>query len=186
VDGCPSTLLEAALWYAAHGWPVFPCARRDKVPITENGFKDASREPVIIRAWWKAHPEANIGVPTGEPSALVLDVDTPEALGEVARRQPPRTVTSITGRGGRHFLFRRTRRFGNKKPLIAGCDRRGDGGYIIVPPSIHERGTTYTWEVPPFNGVDLADPPAWFFEVKEPPQPAPPPAAPQLPPQPPP
>jgi predicted P-loop ATPase len=154
---------------------VFPCAKRDKVPITKNGFLDASTDAKQIRAWWSKDPEANIGVPTGERSALVLDVDTPEALEEVLRRKPPDTVVSVTGRGGRHFLFKRTKRFGNKKPLIAGCDRRGDGGYIVVPPSIHELGTRYQWEVPPFNGTALADPPQWFFEVKEPPQPPPPP-----------
>ena len=37
-----NTLLAAALDYAAHGFPVFPC-RADKRPLTASGFKDATR-----------------------------------------------------------------------------------------------------------------------------------------------
>ena len=71
-----SDVLPAALAYAAHGWPVFPCNHIDKKPLTRHSFKDASVDPDQIRAWWKHYPEAMIGVPTGASTGIViLDVD---------------------------------------------------------------------------------------------------------------
>jgi hypothetical protein len=45
------SLLNAALGYAATGWAVFPCTPRGKKPLTENGFKDGSTDPQIVKAW---------------------------------------------------------------------------------------------------------------------------------------
>ncbi|MGE0206138.1 MAG: bifunctional DNA primase/polymerase, partial [Hyphomicrobiaceae bacterium] len=60
----PSTALDAALRYADHGWPVFPCSA-DKKPLTEQGFLDASVDPEQIDRWWRRWPSAHIGVATG-------------------------------------------------------------------------------------------------------------------------
>ena len=59
-----STLLDAALAYAGQARPVFPCGL-DKKPLTEHGFKDATRDEATIRAWWAEHPGAGIATPTG-------------------------------------------------------------------------------------------------------------------------
>ncbi len=71
--------VEVALRYAARGWPVFPCkssGRQRKHPYTHHGLKDASADPNQIKSWWRAHPDALIGIPTGEPIGLVvLDVE---------------------------------------------------------------------------------------------------------------
>src|SRR5215211_1814212 len=67
--------------YAAKGIAVFPC--RGKQPLTERGFKDASADPEQVAAWWSRYPTANIAMPTGEVSGMVVvekDQDTPEAL----------------------------------------------------------------------------------------------------------
>ena len=66
-------LVDDALAYAAAGWRVFPC-RPDKTPYTPNGFKDASVNPHRVREWWRQHPDAAIGAPTGEHFE-VLHVD---------------------------------------------------------------------------------------------------------------
>ena len=58
-------MLNAALEYAARGWPVFPLVPRGKTPLTAHGFKDATTDEAQIRIWWTETPDANIGTPTG-------------------------------------------------------------------------------------------------------------------------
>ena len=75
-------LLNAALAYAEHGWPVFPC-RITKSPLTSEGFKDASTNAGTIDLWWHHYPLASIGIPTGKVSGfIVLDVDPDHGGGE--------------------------------------------------------------------------------------------------------
>ena len=76
-----SELGQAALGYAARGWPVFPCAdnKRPLVPGESSlGAKDgglylATTDEAQIRAWWKRWPRALIGVPTGPKTGFVLE-----------------------------------------------------------------------------------------------------------------
>lgn len=148
-------LLTAAIEYAAHGWPVFPCRPKTKVPFTPRGFLDATTDPEAIKFWWQRWPDANIGLCTGPISGLAaIDIDT-EKGGDVsfaaleAQHGPaPATRTSRTGSGGRHLLYRMPA--GGFKctasKLGKGIDTRGEGGYIVAPPSIHPNGNTYRWE----------------------------------------
>jgi len=65
-----------ALAYARRGLPVFPCQPTGKAPLTGSGFWDATTDEARIRAWWSRSPDANVGLPTGRRSGvLVLDVD---------------------------------------------------------------------------------------------------------------
>jgi hypothetical protein len=70
--GSAPTLHAAALAYARRGVPVFPCERGAKRPLTRNGHWDATTDPRIIERWWQRWPCANVGVPTGKKSDLVL------------------------------------------------------------------------------------------------------------------
>src|SRR5436305_11025839 len=76
------TPLEAALRYAARGWPVFPCQWQGegrKRPLVEHGLKAATTDTGIVTAWWARWSEALIGVPTGEAiGCVVLDIDRKE------------------------------------------------------------------------------------------------------------
>src|SRR6266516_366035 len=61
------SLRDAAVFYAQHGWPVFPLA--GKVPYDGmHGHKDATTEEAVIDHWWSEHPKANIGLATGSTS----------------------------------------------------------------------------------------------------------------------
>jgi putative DNA primase/helicase len=167
-------LLGAALDLASRGIPVFPVTPQ-KVPLTAHGFKDASMDPAQIRSWWTHHPRAGIGVPTGPASGLVVvDLDprngSEATVRELERKHGafPATVTSRTGSGGTHFFFNHPGRYvkGGSGKLGPGVDLKGDGGYVVVPPSSHESGGRYAWFVEHSLGdLPLADLPAWILNA---------------------
>src|SRR5262245_51393792 len=100
-----SALGRHALALAQRGFCVFPIVPLDKVPMAgSHGFKDATRDPQIIEAWWRARPDLNIGVATGAPSGIfVIDVDKGERELRQLEAQHgalPATVESGTPRGG--------------------------------------------------------------------------------------
>jgi hypothetical protein len=147
IDAAPPRLLDAALYYASLGWPVFPLRPRDKRPATRNGFKDATTDADRIRAWWQRHPDANIGLPTGH-AFDVIDVDLPD--GVPAFLSLLDTDTDVHGRvstssGGVHLYVTPTGG-GNLAGIVPGIDYRGAGGYVVAPPStLGPRGRAWTW-----------------------------------------
>ncbi len=150
------SILDAAIQYARIGWKVFPVTKH-KRPLTDNGFKDATTDVAKIRRWWKKFPEANIGIATGQASKIiVLDVDNKgEGAASTIRKliqdkgEFPQSIVAQSGGGGFHFYFsmREEETIANATNLfeLEGLDVRGDGGYIIVPPSIHDSGNAYLW-----------------------------------------
>ena len=145
--------MSAALKYAERGIPVFPLRPGGKKPLTPRGFKDATTNPDRIRRWWKRRPDANIGIPTGKRSGLwALDRDAykPGCMSREALERKhgpiPKTTTVGTGRGGYQYLFRYPTSCEIKNSageLGPGLDVRGEGGYIVAPPSRTEG--PYEW-----------------------------------------
>jgi Bifunctional DNA primase/polymerase, N-terminal len=171
------TELEAALDYARHGIPVFPTNPLDKKPLTANGFKDATVDEVQIREWWTRWPNAMIAAPTGIASAMwVVDLDLhpvkktdgAAALAQLIAQhgEIPKTLMTITPRGGRHLIFvwDRSIEIRNSAGKIGpGIDVRGEGGYVCLPPSRNANGGSYRWDP---DGADQAVPaPTWLIEL---------------------
>ena len=145
VDGSPSLAL-AARSLAAAGVPVFPCVVEGKRPLTRRGFLDASSDPEQVAAWWSRTPYANIGIPTGAVSGVVVvDVDVHGPHDGRAAFQRASDAGLVDGAGllvrtptgGAHVYFPATpgREQRSWQAATAGVDFRGDGGYIIAPPS---------------------------------------------------
>jgi hypothetical protein len=164
-----STLLDFALTYAAKGWQVFPCQPGGKKPImTPHGCLDATTDRGRITSWWQREPNANIALATGAISnVMVLDVDSEDAEAELrkleaAHGELPASVEAITGKG-RHVYFRYPRRgIRNSASRIApGIDIRGNGGYVVVPPSLHPSGRRYAWSVD--SAGAFANAPEWLL-----------------------
>jgi Bifunctional DNA primase/polymerase, N-terminal len=142
-----STLLKAALTYARRSIPVFPCEPGGKRPLTYNGFWDATTDLRRVNAWWVRWSSANVAVPLGEKSGLlVLDVDSraggSETLAKLewANGPLPRTARSCSGGGGMHIFFRypEVEEVRNSAGLLGpGLDVRGEGGYVVVPAEPH-------------------------------------------------
>lgn len=168
-----SRLRRAALWYVEHGFAVFPLTPKGKTPLTAHGFKDASADDAQIAQWWTANPDANVGLVTGATNHLfVLDIDFRDGNAVQSRDDLieqygpiPDTCEVETG-SGRHvfFAFDGTRL---PRQLAPGIDLKGNGGYVVAPPSIHPSGKVYTFDG--LNGQDallqLAPPPDWLLNA---------------------
>lgn len=131
--------------------PDFDCSNPGKHPRTKNGLDDATTDPEQIKRWWRQWPNANIGINCGQSGILVVDLDTykDDYRGDDLELNEE-TVTCLSGGGGAHLYYRMLGddSFGNRnKKLPAGIDIRGHGGYVIVPPSGHESGGEYRWEL---------------------------------------
>jgi Bifunctional DNA primase/polymerase, N-terminal len=161
------SLQASALALASRGVPVFPCAPRDKVPAIRGGFYSATTNPETIKRLWRI-PDRNIAIPTGSSSGFwVLDIDGAEGEANLDDLQHkygslPPTREAITGGGGRHLLFKYTGPIQTTVGRIApGIDTRGDGGYIVAPPSIHPNGRAYAWR----SYDQLAIAPDWLVRL---------------------
>lgn len=154
------SLAKEAEAYIDMGFAVFP-VRRNKRPYTTHGCLDASRDKIVVGEWWKRWPDANIGIATGSKSGgiIVIDVDIDEDKGiygddtlrewEKENGQLPDTWMAVTGRGGNHYYYKSKRKIKNSTGIYPGIDIRGEGGYVIAPPSVHQNGTQYQWENDP-------------------------------------
>lgn len=159
------SLLQEAIKYAEMGLAVFP-VRPNKSPYTPHGCKDAKTDLRAIKHWWSKWPDANIGIATGSKSGgiVVIDIDIDENKGvygdeslkewEAEHGELPETWRAITGRGGYHYYYRSDETIKNATGIYPGVDVRGEGGYVIAPPSIHSNGNSYQWELDP-DEVDL-------------------------------
>lgn len=170
------TMLEAALWYASCGYAVFPCSPLSKIPFGESaGSKDATTDEAKIREWWTRTPTANVAIATGAISGLhVIDIDAPSS--DVMPRLDT-TWIARTRAGGWHYVYRYPEGItslpntskGAKDPLHPDCDTRGQGGYILVYPSVVEDEADktlgrYSWT----NHIDPVPLPQWVVDKIKP------------------
>lgn len=187
-----TTPLDLALEYASKGIPVFPCRAaaettdqvdpdtgefitlEEKTPLTSNGFKGATTNERIIRTLWERHPDAMIGIPTGEKSGLwVLDVDNKHgkngdtSLAELEAQNGalPDTARGKTAGGGSHYLFKHVSGVRNRGEMGDGLDVRGEGGYIIAPGSKLASGAEYDWYEDSPGLSQIADAPEWLLHI---------------------
>ena len=178
-----NTMLDAALYYAKRGLFVFPAKFAGKQKLGHSSAEKSNgnpwgytKDPDEIRAYWTRWSHAAIGLPTGAVNGLfVIDVDTKagghehdgrESLRdlEIKHGTLPHTRQASTATGGMHILMRPPP--GVSIPNTAGklgpgLDVRGDGGFIIAPPSIRTGRGAYAW----INHVDVANAPPWLIEL---------------------
>ncbi len=161
-------------------FPVIPGGKKPAIPRREGGrgFHDATTDTDQLRAWWRRWPQANIGLPTGQSSGLVvLDVDArPGGYGSLALLEAGReglvTLEAGTAGGGAHLYFTwpGVELRNSARKLGPGLDIRAEGGYVVLPPSQRPEGA-YTWCEG--SGKPAAMPP-WLLELLRPKPPAPP------------
>lgn len=165
-----TSMVKAARALAEKGMHVFPCLPRDKRPATPHGLKDATTDPWEIEGWWSQEPNYNVAVVTGRISGIfTVDIDGEDAEAEVRKLERehdvlPPTVESITARG-RHLFFKCpiTPIRNSASKIAPAVDVRADGGYVLVPPSIHPTGKRYAWSVD--SASTFADAPDWLLSI---------------------
>lgn len=156
---------DATPKYHDLGFSVIPVAFRSKKSLVkweQYQTNRASREQ--LEQWFK-NPEINVGIVTGAASGVVVvDIDTTEKID----RPLPQTVTARTGRGGWHLFYKHPgKHVKTRAGILPHVDIRGDGGIVVMPPSIHENGNRYEWVIPPESPDDFADLPDWVLEAEK-------------------
>jgi hypothetical protein len=165
---------DVAQGYRARGWSVVPVRPKAKQPLVRwQALQQRLATEGEIDQWFGLWPDANIGIVTGAVSGLVvIDVDPKhggdESLAHLERERGPlpQTVEAITGGGGRHLYFQHPGgQVRNRAGLAQGVDLRGDGGFVVAPPSVHASGRSYAWQSG--HGPEdraVAAMPAWLLE----------------------
>jgi hypothetical protein len=178
-DGAGKPDMRAgALEHARRGIPVFPVrpektpTRKDKSPLTRNGFKDATTNAQQINAWWSRPPSPMIAVPMGQPSRMFcidLDRKEPDKDGIATWRElvaqhgaPPNTRIVRTPSTGEHWYFRYRDGVRNVplNKIGPGIEVKGEGGYVVVAPSWNSVG-----EYVVTNDVEPIEAPEWLIEL---------------------
>jgi len=159
--------LEAALSYHNQGYSIIPIVPGQKTPMIKwQQYQKQRATPEQIKEWWTKSPNANIGIVTGKISNLfVVDLDKhdPAYSEETVLEYIPDSVfcpTVNTPRGGQHLYFSYPDEeitIGTR--FIPGCDFRGEGGYIVAPPSTNGNGKAYQWYVKNDISAPLVPPP---------------------------
>jgi putative DNA primase/helicase len=160
--------IETAFSYIAQGFKVFP-VKIDKKPLTTHGLKDATQTQAGVREFWTRWPDAGIALVTD--GLIVLDFDAKngglesKSVIETKYGKLPRTRTHRTGGRGEHWIYRNTDGTDIRNTVAfagyQGVDLRANGGYIVVPPSLHKSGRRY--EV--IDDSDIVTAPVWLIEL---------------------
>lgn len=181
---------DVAAKYARYGFAIFPaytiedghcscadsrCTSPGKHPIgslVPHGVSDAMADDRAALEWWSVYHDANIGIATGDVSGIVVvDIDLAglDTLGNLERihGDVPETWAAETGSGGMHLYYRMPRLdVRNSAGAVGpGIDIRGNGGYVIAPPSLHLSGRRYRWQDAWHpRKVQMAEAPDWLLK----------------------
>jgi hypothetical protein len=161
-------MITEALALARLGWSVIPLKPRSKEPLVcWKALQKRKLTELEISDLFEQHPDANVGVITGTISKIfVLDCDAPEVMKIWGVPETPIVETAR----GRHYYFQLPKAHIRSATAIAeGLDIRAEGGYAVIPPSLHPSGRPYSWVIPPRGldpfGAEPAPPPAWLMEL---------------------
>ncbi|SFU23164.1 phage/plasmid primase, P4 family [Paraburkholderia aspalathi] len=184
--GQDSTMLQAALLYAAEGLSVFPvnsigsdgectcgkgvkCRTPGKHPLIDDWQHKATRDGDTIHQWFRKHPYANIACHVGKSGMAVIDIDPRnggnESFAQLQREHGPiaAEMEALTGGGGNHLYFRAPANAHLPAKLADGIDLQRGDKYVVLPPSRHASGKRYAWA--DGKGIDarcmLDDLPEW-------------------------
>ena len=164
-------LRRHAFKYGTEGWCIFPLKVKSKEPLPmSHGFKDATTCMDTIERRWETKPH-NIGLATGKVNGIVVvDVDNEALFLEFLEKQEqtfPDGLRVKTKKGFHaYFQYPKGHDIGSKTFPALGFDIRGNGGYVLAPPSNHPAGGVYHFiGTGSLSGLkDLVKPPKWLVD----------------------
>lgn len=162
--------LEISIFYhEKYGWSLIP-VNKNKTPVIKEWKKYQYERASIeqIKEWFSTDDNYP-AVVTGSISKIaVVDFDLDKITKQYSNaaidlmKELPGTCISISGSGGQHHFYKLTKPLSSQNRLLAGVDLKAEGGYIILPPAIHESGNAYEWDIAPFD-EELAEFPYELF-----------------------
>lgn len=174
-DAALTPFYKAATGYIRQGWSCFPLQPKAKEPIKGIPIKPYQRDKLPtepkIAAWAARWPDANIALATGKISGFfVVDCDSEAAFAGLKERgELPDTLTAKTARGYHLYFEYPAFPVGNRAGLLPGVDVRGDGGYVVAPPSLHPTGVKYQFVGGNGkNRAKIAPGPGWLLDMLRP------------------
>ena len=155
-------LLEYATFYLDRGLSIIPLIPRSKIPALESWIEYQTRQPTEeeVYSWFGSGKNVNIGIVAGAVSGVaVVDLDSAAAL-DFARKHKFPTGPMVKTSKGYHLYCSYQDGVGNfqDRDEFPGIDLKGEGGYVVAPPSIHPSGKQYQW-ITNRNLDDLPTPP---------------------------
>jgi len=162
---------DKALQYLSRGWSIIPIVPGGKNPAISTWKEYETTRPTVeqVEKWWTANPTANIGVVCGEVSGiLVVDVDRNKETGKLPKYPDlplSPTLSAKSGGGGYHYFYKWEKGItDSRKAFRKNLDIKGDGGYVVASPSLHESGRHYEWIE---ETEEISDAPQWLFDIQK-------------------
>jgi len=172
-----TTLYYAKELYLKNGLSIIPLRPKSKEPAIDSWkpYQERRATEEEVEKWFR-NTNNNIGIICGTISGnlVIIDFDSEELFQkwyEIIDKEYPEIRDIIlntwiirTGRG-RHIYLRVNEdekefkeRFRNKPKLIDDVDIKGEGGYVVAPPSIHPNGKQYEFLISPNDtGITVVD-----------------------------
>jgi hypothetical protein len=113
----------------------------------------------VVERWWRKWPNSNIGIACGPSGLAVFDVDGPEGYDQLLSIiNPIPNTLAVQTRRGAHLYFQGSCPSSSRARDGEKLDVRGQGGYVVAPPSVHASGFQYRWLNPLATLAPLPEP----------------------------
>jgi len=166
-------MIKSALEYLSMGLSIIPLSPGAKIPpkgLEVIPYRSRLATKDEVEAWWGFNKFYNMAIITGKRNNLfVVDLDKhdPAYSEDIFLEYFPESLevpTVSTPKGGLHLYFSYPENLDITigARTLPGIDFRGEGGYIVAPPSVNGNGKSYKWIVP-FNASLLVPPPAAYI-----------------------
>jgi hypothetical protein len=153
-------ILRAAQDYLRRGLSVVPiqCGTKRCSLRKWKHYQNSPPSPAKVEEWFSEHPDWQLAIILGDVSGgvVVRDFDDKAVFDRWVAEHPEWAAslpTVATARGLHVYL----RSADTRSRKVVGGELRGDGNYVLAPPSKHPDGATYKWLIPLPDDGDIPE-----------------------------